>query len=169
MRIQTAPNPTPPRNLPPAPVPDKPAEQPPTPPPQDQVDLKPKATLGQKVVRSLVPALQAAALGGISAAVNPAVGTLVGGIGGLMTGYHLGAGGGKYVAFKLAEGGAKAGGGGAILGGIGALTVGFGAPIFGTLAGGLGGAVLPHVATPLVAASILGGATFVGRFLGESA
>jgi hypothetical protein len=171
MKIQTAPQPTPPRNKPSQP--ELPPEVPAGPqPPADQVQLgesRPEKSTLQKAGSALVPALQSAVLAGVACAIHPAAGTLVGGIGGLMTGYHLGAGGGKFLAMRFAEGGGKAGGGAAIVGGMAALGTMFAGPVLGTVFGGLGGAVMPHVATPVVAAAVMGGATFVGKFLGESA
>ncbi|MBT9587887.1 hypothetical protein IV102_31420 [bacterium] len=169
MKIQNAPNPTPPRNLPPTPPA---APEPATPPAGDKVELntRPEKSFLHKVGVSLIPAVQAAALGAFaSASANPVYGGIAGGVGGMMAGYNLGAGGGKLAAFGLAKSGAKAGGGSAIVGGIGALAIGFGAPVVGTLAGAVGGAILPQLASPVVAASILGGATFVGHFMRESA
>lgn len=169
MRIQTAPQPTPPRNIAP-PQPERPNDPK---PPADQVEVgshRPEKSTLQKVGAALVPALQSAVLAGVSCAIHPAAGTLVGGIGGLMTGFHLGAGTGMFLAMRFAEGGAKSGhGAGALVGGMAALGVGFGAPVIGTAFGGLTGAVLPHVATPVVAAAVMGGATFVGKLLGENA
>jgi hypothetical protein len=134
------------------------------------LNTRPEKSFLQKVGVSLIPAVQAAALGAFAAAsANPLYAGVAGGVGGIIAGYNLGAGGGKLTALALAKSGAQAGGGGALVGGIGALLVGFGAPVVGTLAGAIGGGILPQLASPVMAASILGGATFVGRFMSESA
>lgn len=174
MRIQTSPPPVPQRNLPPA-APNPPSDPQPPVDPQanaDKVELNAKPapkSFGQKLAASLLPAAQNAALGAVACMVHPGIGTLLGGVSGLSAGYNLGAGAGKYLGFKLAERGAEKGQGAEVVGGIGALGLMFAGPVIGTLTGGLGGAVLPHVATPVVTAAVLGGATFVGRFLRESA
>lgn len=174
MRVQTSPPPAPKRNLP-APGSNPPTDPQPPSAPQpepDQVQIHSKPapkSFGAKLTASLLPAAQNAAFGAVACLVHPALGTVIGGLGGLSAGYSLGSGAGKYLGLKLAESGARKGHGSEVAGGIGALGLMFAGPVTGTLVGGLGGAVLPHVATPVAAAAILGGATFVGRFLKESA